>query len=86
MTIFIWKKLPRIYGIYTVTLMLLYLSRIGSPQPLVSMARYVIEIFPAFLVLADWGRRPMIQRVILYLSWLGLLFFAAQFAIWGWVG
>jgi Gpi18-like mannosyltransferase len=86
LTVYIWKKLPRIYGIYSVTLMLLYLSRIGSPQPLVSMARYVIEIFPAFLVLADWGRRPMVQRVILYLSWLGLLFFAAQFAIWGWVG
>jgi hypothetical protein len=83
---FIWKKLPRLYGVYAVTLMLLFLTRFGSPQPLVSMARYVIEIFPAFLVLAAWGRRPGINRLILYLSWLGLLFFSAQFAIWGWVG
>jgi hypothetical protein len=72
--------------VYAVTLMLLFLTRLGSPQPLVSMARYVIEIFPAFLVLAAWGRRPGINRLILYLSWLGLLFFSAQFAIWGWVG
>ena len=86
LTIFIWKKLPRLYGVYAVTLMLLFLARLGSPQPLVSMARYVIEIFPAFLVLAAWGRRPGINRLILYLSWLGLLFFSAQFAIWGWVG
>ena len=86
LAVFIWKKLPRIYGIYSVTLMLLFLARIGSPQPLVSMARYVVEIFPAFLVFAIWGRKPWPNRIILYLSWLGLLFFSAQFAIWGWVG
>jgi hypothetical protein len=86
LTVFIWKKLPRIYGIYSVALMLLFLARIGSPQPLVSMARYVLEIFPAFLVLAAWGQKPWPNRLILYLSWLGLLFFSAQFAIWGWVG
>lgn len=86
LTIFIWKKLPRIYGVYAATLMLLFLARIGSPQPLVSMARYVLEIFPAFLLLALWARKPWANRLILYSSWLGLLFFSAQFAIWGWVG
>jgi hypothetical protein len=86
LTVFIWKKLPRIYGIYAAINMLLFLARIGSPQPLVSMTRYVLEIFPAFLILAAWARKPWANRLILYLSWLGLLFFAAQFAIWGWVG
>jgi Mannosyltransferase (PIG-V) len=86
LTIFIWKKLPRIYGIYAATNMLLFLARIGSPQPLVSMTRYVLEIFPAFLVLALWARKTWVNRMILYLSWFGLLFFSAQFAIWGWVG
>ena len=86
LTVFIWKKLPRIYGIYSATFMLLLLVRFGSPQPLVSMARYVLEIFPAFMVLAVWGRKGWANRIILYLFWLGLLFFSAQFAIWGWVG
>jgi hypothetical protein len=86
LTIFIWKKLPRLYGVYSVTLMLLFVSRLGSPQPLVSMARYILEIFPAFLLLAVWGRSPWANRLVLYLSLLGLLFFSAQFAIWGWVG
>ena len=86
LTIFIWRKLPRLYGIYSVTLMLLFLARLGSPQPLVSMARYVLEIFPAFLLLAVWGRLPQVNRLMLYLSLLGLLFFSAQFAMWGWVG
>lgn len=84
--IFLWKKLPRLYGVYSVTLMLFFLARLGSPQPLVSMGRYVLEIFPAFLLLADWGRPAWANRLVLYLSLLGLLFFSAQFAIWGWVG
>jgi hypothetical protein len=86
LTVYIWKKLPRVYGVYAITMMLLFLTRLGSPQPLVSMARYVIEIFPAFLVLTIWSHSPGINRLILYLSWLGLLFFSAQFAVWGWVG
>lgn len=84
--VLIWKNFPRIYGIYTVTYLLLFLARMGSPQPLVSMARYVLEIFPAFLLFARWGSRPWVNRVYLYLSWAGLLFFSGQFALWGWVG
>ena len=86
LTILIWKRLPRLYAIYAITFMALFLTRLGSPQPLVSMARYVLEIFPAFLIFAIWGRKPWVNRLILYISWLGLLFFSAQFAIWGWVG
>jgi Gpi18-like mannosyltransferase len=86
LTYFIWKKTPRIYGIYSGSLMLLFLVRLGSPQPLVSMGRYGIEIFPAFLVLAAWGKKPAVNRLIVYSSFLGLLFFSAQFALWGWVG
>ena len=86
LTIIVWKKLPRLYGVYSATLMLLFVMRLGSPQPLVSMARYVLEIFPAFLLLAAWGRSPWVNRLVLYPSLLGLLFFSAQFAIWGWVG
>lgn len=86
LTILVWKKLPRLYGVYAVSLMLFFLARMGSPQPLVSMVRYTLEIFPVFLLFAAWGSSPVFRRVILYLSWLGLLFFSAQFAMWGWVG
>ena len=86
LTIFVWKKLPRIYGIYSAALLFLFLTRFGSPQPLVGMARYGIEIFPAFFILGIWGRNAWANRIILYLFWLGWLFFSAQFAIWGWVG
>jgi hypothetical protein len=84
--IHIWKKLTRLSGVYSVTLMLLFVTCLGSPQPLVSMARYVLEIFPAFLLLVVWGRQVWVNRLVLHLSLLGLLFFSAQFAMWGWVG
>ncbi len=82
----IFKHLPRIYGIYSLTLLIFFLSRMGFPQPLVSASRYVIEIFPAFMLLAIWGRAPHIRYLILAFSWFGLLFLSAQFAIWGWAG
>jgi hypothetical protein len=36
--------------------------------------------------MAVWARAAWVNRLIFYLSLLGLLFFSAQFAIWGWVG
>lgn len=86
LTIYVYKKLPTIYSVYSIALLLLFLTRLGTPQPLVGMARYVIEIFPAFFILGHWGKNPWIHRFILYSFLLGFLFFSAQFAIWGWVG
>ncbi len=86
LTVQVWRHLPPLYGLYSATLLLFFLARFGSPQPLVGMARYGLEIFPIFLYLATQARTPRIRRLILYLSWPGLLFFSAQFAIWGWVG
>lgn len=85
-TILVWKKLPRVYGLYAASLMLFFLTRMGSPEPLISMVRYTFEIFPVFFLFARWGGRPALHRVIIYLSWVGLLYFSAQFAVWGWVG
>jgi hypothetical protein len=84
--IFIWKKLPRVYGIYTTSLVVFFLARFGSPQPLISMNRYALEVFPVFVLLATIGNVEWKNRVIIYQSLLGLLFFSAQFAIWGWAG
>lgn len=82
----VWKQLPRIYGIYHFAFMALYLTRIADVYPLLSMARYVLALFPAFLVLARYGENPVINRIIVYGSTLGALFLSAQFALWGWVG
>jgi hypothetical protein len=66
--------------------MILYLTRIADIYPLLSMARYVLALFPAFLILSEYGENPVIHRLVVYLSIPGALFLSAQFAIWGWVG
>lgn len=53
---------------------------------LVSQRRYMWVLFPAFILLARWGERPWLDRVITTMSLLGLAVFTAMFANWYWVG
>jgi len=82
----IWRCLPRIYSVYSLSFMFLYLIRTSAIQPLLSVDRYVLVFFPAFMVMGSWGKKPGINRLILYLSWIGLFYLSGQFAIWGWAG
>ncbi|MFN3741461.1 MAG: mannosyltransferase family protein [Anaerolineales bacterium] len=82
----VWKRLPRVYGIYYLSFLALYLTRIAAVYPLLSMPRYVLSLFPAFFVMAQQGSNLRIHRLILYAFSTMLLFFSGQFAIWGWVG
>jgi hypothetical protein len=82
----VWRQLSRPLAVFYSAFLLLYLSRTAGIAPLLGSARYVLILFPAYLVLAGWGRRPWIHRLIVYLSATGLLLLSGQFAIWGWVG
>ncbi|MHB8781086.1 MAG: hypothetical protein ACYC55_06850 [Candidatus Geothermincolia bacterium] len=56
--LFIWglKRLPSTYSVIT-GIFLLAILMTDTPQfPLVSLDRYVLPLFPAFLLLAQWGR------------------------------
>ncbi len=53
---------------------------------LMSQRRYVWVLFPAFILLAQWGERPWVDRLITTLSLLGLALFTALFANGYWVG
>lgn len=82
----VFRHLPAVYGIYQASFLLLFLARYSELQPLLSTARYVLALFPAFIVFAAWGQNAWVNRVFLYLCWIGLLLLAGQYAIWGWVG
>ncbi|MGH2620060.1 MAG: glycosyltransferase family 39 protein [Anaerolineales bacterium] len=82
----VWRQLSRPLAFFYVGLLLLYLSRVSGIAPLLGTARYVLVLSPAYLVLAGWGRRAWVHRLIVYLSATGLLLLSGQFAIWGWVG
>jgi hypothetical protein len=50
-----------------------------------SMPRFQLVMFPAFMLLALWGRRPIVNSAIvsLFLPLLGL--FTVLFADWYWL-
>lgn len=80
-----WRKLPMEYNLYTAFSLLVILIRIVETQPLISMSRYALTIFPGFLVLALAARKPWMQRVITYTFFSLNLYLSAQFFLWGWV-
>jgi hypothetical protein len=53
---------------------------------LMSQRRYVWVLFPAFILLARWGKNAWVDRVIFVVSLLMLGLFTAMFANWYWVG
>ena len=80
------KRLPLPYAAYFWILLAFYLSQTRLTQPLSGQARYALSLFPAFIALADLGKSPRANRLILYTSLAVWLFLAGQFMMWGWVG
>jgi len=60
MTVEVWARLPRIYGVYMLTVLLFQLT--GGD--LISMPRFVLPMFPAFIALAQIGKREWADRAI----------------------
>ncbi len=70
MTPFIWRKLGEGYALYVLILILVPIT-----SSLGSVARYVLPLFPLFIVLGGWGRRAAVDHTILstFAILLGLL-------------
>jgi hypothetical protein len=81
----VFRRLPFAYGAYVVASLALPLSYPVTPQPLASLPRYAVVLFPLFM----WGaifvtrRRIQIPSVATLAVFLGL--FTAQFATWRFV-
>jgi hypothetical protein len=86
MAVLVWIRLPREYGLYTVAMLAAPLFRMTTTQPLVSMLRYVLVLFPVYILWGMWGKNPWVNRVVVYLSFPLALYASAQFVLWGWVG
>lgn len=80
-----WKKIPLEYNVYTALSIFIILIRIVETQPLISMSRYSLTLFPSFYALSLAGMNPWLRRVIIYGSLLLNLYLSGQFFIWGWV-
>ena len=81
LTLEVWVRLPRVYGVYMLTVALF--SLIGGD--LISMPRFVVPMFPAFIALALIGRRPWADRAILIASLMLQGVLALMFANGYWI-
>lgn len=82
--VIVWRRYSRTLGLLYVSGLVPLLMRMATVAPLHSSARFVLALFPAFMLLAEWGANPWRHRLILYGSTAGLLYLSGQFAIWGW--
>jgi hypothetical protein len=80
------RRLPLAYVAYVLAALALPLSYPVSTQPLMSLPRFLVVLFPLTIWLAAWlAERPSLQRPALAVSGAMMLFFLGQFATWHWV-
>ncbi|HEY2217188.1 MAG TPA: mannosyltransferase family protein, partial [Solirubrobacteraceae bacterium] len=80
------RTLPLAYGAYVLAALALPLSYPVTAQPLMSLPRFLLVLFPLTMWFASWlAARPRLQRPTLVGSGLLMAFFLAQFATWHWV-
>jgi len=81
------RRLPLAYGAYVLAALALPLSFPVSPQPLMSLPRFLAVLFPLLMWLGWWtsrGGRIRLGSVLAGFSAV-LIVFTAQFATWHWV-
>lgn len=80
------RRLPLAYGAYTIAALALPLSYPVRAQPLMSLPRFLLVLFPLTIWLAAWlTDHPRARWPVLVLSGALMAVFAAQFATWHWV-
>jgi hypothetical protein len=72
------RRLPASYTLYAASQLLLISVRL-QPTPLTSTTRYLLVLFPVFVVLGDFGRRRWFDRAWLVASSIGLAVLAVGF-------
>ena len=87
LAVVVWRRFGAVYGLFTVASIAIPLSSpdMGS-EPLLSVPRFGITIFPLFLALAALGSRPRVHSAIMGVSAVMLGLATVQWALWQWMG
>lgn len=80
-----WRLLPMTWVLYSAATLLVVMLRYVDTQPLNSMTRYLLTLFPLFMLLAYWSKNRWVERAVVYVSLPLTLYLTAQFFVWGWV-
>ena len=80
------RRVPSAYLVYALALVVQALSYPTAREPLVSLPRYVLAMFPLFMGWGAWlGERPRLSRRVISSSAVLLGAFSGLWAIWAWV-
>ena len=80
------RRLPLALSVYQIVFVLYMLSNRVSTDPLLSVNRYVLVLFPMYFALGSlrFGRAG--QRLLFAVGLLGSLAISAMFFMWKWIG
>jgi hypothetical protein len=79
------RRLPIAYGAYCLAALAIPLSYPVTPQPLSSLPRYEVVLFPLFMWSAWWLRRRQLTTAAIAALAVLLGLFTAEFATWRFV-
>src|SRR5256886_1536994 len=80
-----WKELPVHHCLFSLALILFVLSAPCHYQGLMSVPRYMLEMFPIFILFALWGKDRIVFWLLLGPSVIFFLAYIIVFVIYGWV-
>lgn len=80
-----WRLLPRSLALYSAATIVVVMLRYVETQPLNSMTRYVLTLFPLLMLPAYWSKNRWVERAVVYVCAPLNLYLTAQFLLWGWV-
>jgi mannosyltransferase PIG-V len=81
----VFRRLPRAYGVWVAASLVLPLTFPVTPQPLMSLPRFVSVLFPVFMWLAVVCEERRVTDLVVAGSAVGLGLFTAQYASWHWI-
>jgi Mannosyltransferase (PIG-V) len=81
----VFRRLPPAYGAWVAVGLLLPLSEPVTPEPLMSLPRFLAVLFPIFMWLALWCEEREATARVASVSAIGLGLFTAEFATWHWI-
>jgi Mannosyltransferase (PIG-V) len=81
-----WRRLGTPYNAYAALALVFVLTNPDTGQPLASLPRYSVVMFPLYMaVAACTQRRPIIRALIVSLCLVGLVILTARFVLFAWV-
>lgn len=80
-----WRRLPLAYTAYAALALLACISSQTIIQPLLSVDRYQLTIFPLWMAAGAWLTERGALKPVLLISGLLLLFYSASFATWAYI-